>query len=91
MDNILKQFGDVSTSKDYEFGTIIEVKHPDIYIIETSNGLHLTIQDTGSDYILGDLVVLGLFDGSTNNAFILKKGSKSYPLSVNFIVDNGLH
>jgi len=92
MDNyVLKQFGDISVSKAYEFGTIIEVKSNNIYLVETFNGLQLTIQDTSVDYEVDNLVLLALSEGSTNNVFIIKKSSKKYPISVNFVVGNGLN
>ena len=92
MDNyILKQFGSIEQLKDYEFGTITEVKSNNIYIVELSNSLVLTIQDTSIDYEVDDLVLLALSKGDTNNAFIIKKSSKNYPVSVNFIVGNDLN
>lgn len=91
MNNILEQFGDKYKAKDYEFGIIDSIGLNDIYTVETYKGLKLTIQDPGIKYIVGDIVLLGLFNGSTNNAFILKKTNKAYPVAINFIVTNNLN
>ena len=88
---VLEQFGSIAPFKNYEFGTIIEVKLNNVYIVELTNGLELTIQDDSADYVLNDLVLLAISEGSINNSFIIKKSSKSYPMSVNFVVDNDLN
>lgn len=91
VNSILEQFGTIGTSKSYEYGTVVEVRNNHIYVIETFKGLQLTIQDINTEYDLDALVLLGLLEGSANNAFILKQGNKkTYPTAENFIVANNL-
>lgn len=92
MDNyILKQFGSPALQKDYKFGVVSEVKMNHVYIIKTSAGLKLTIQDLAVTLSEGDPVLLALSEGSTGNSFIIKKGSKSEPAIKNFIIGNNLN
>jgi len=92
MDNsILKQFGTPDARQDYKIGSVTEVKTNDIYVIETSNGLKMTIQDNSLTLEVGDPVLLAVTEGQTNNSFIIKKGSKSEPIAKNFIIGNGIN
>jgi len=89
---ILDQFGLATVPKTYEFGIVIEVKTNYIYVVETFKGLKLIIQDADVTYAVGDSVLLGLLDGTVNNAFIVKRSNtKLNPLAENFIVTNGLN
>jgi len=88
---ILKQFGTLVNDENYKFGVVSAVNTNNIYVIDTSGGLKLTIQDFNLSLSVGDPVLLALSEGQTNNAFIIKKGSKKSPIAKNYIVGNNLN
>jgi hypothetical protein len=85
---VFKQFAG-SLHRNYETGTIIKVKPDNIYVVQTSKGLQLTLQDISADYKAGDSVLLAETRNKAD-VFIIKKNSMADPAPVNFIVNNGV-
>ena len=90
MNNALDQFGDIYPKGSYKTGTIQEVNTiTKVYLVETSSGLQLSIQDDSVDYLVDDMVILSTSGKQINDTFILKKVGKNAQLATNIFINLG--
>lgn len=82
-------FGTLISREDtssYKFGEIISITGNRIGV-RTTTGLEVKITEDSTGYNVGDQIVLGVHDSNLNNLFILKKIDKTYPSSINHVID----
>lgn len=88
--NPLDEFIKPSSSKEYNYGTVTDIKSNNTIIVQTSNKITLVIKDEDDSYLIGDNLLLAYTNDSINSAFIIKKTNSEAASSVSNIIVNGL-